>query len=279
MFDHTTDNKSFVDVYRELKEMDIVNCEFMLELKNPDLQGLDFTNPTIAEAVLMLEEARTNPWFYIREMLQVQTTEGKQFFKLTVERALVLYCMFNGISVVYNTHVRQKGTSTLLLAVAAARGLTREDKPYFTVGRDKLSMSNLKERLSICSSKCTMLALTMDPYIVASVATVDELNIAAAYDRVLKLKSIESTIVMDMTFMRDFTLENFIDLQLVSVVTPEFGSIYHVDHAAPLMFDKEDTKCEKAINTWPILLNKHLDNFTPESLDLETVPATVSIGH
>ena len=43
----TTKNKSFLDMYHYLKSIGIKNCEFMLTLIDPDLDGIDPHDPNL----------------------------------------------------------------------------------------------------------------------------------------------------------------------------------------------------------------------------------------
>ena len=60
----TTKNKSFLDMYHYLKSIGIKNCEFMLTLIDPDLDGIDPHDPHLNSYYKqkVLRECLCNYW-------------------------------------------------------------------------------------------------------------------------------------------------------------------------------------------------------------------------
>lgn len=87
MVDMNTTNKSFLDMHEYLKKKGIKNNAFMLELKNPDLAGVDphSTRLSLAQKAAILKEVRENYWYFLREVVRIPMVGGysPKEFKLT----------------------------------------------------------------------------------------------------------------------------------------------------------------------------------------------------
>lgn len=89
-----TTNNSFIEVYERLHNHGIKNCDFMLELNDHLLSGVDVHNPNLSEDMKrrIIEEAKNNIWFWLRECLAVDLGNGTTVpFKLNMLSATMIY--------------------------------------------------------------------------------------------------------------------------------------------------------------------------------------------
>jgi len=102
IFDHKTNNKSFLKMHLILKKMGIKNNKFFLALTQPELSGIDPHNlPNNSEELKMkiAYECYVNPWYYFREVVRVPTT-GKsngEMFKLNRANLSIIWLYFLNI--------------------------------------------------------------------------------------------------------------------------------------------------------------------------------------
>jgi hypothetical protein len=76
--DYDTSNTSFSDLAIKLKMMGVENNDFMLALHYPELKGIDphSSNLTVEQVLLITVETKINPWYYVREVVRVQSQGG-----------------------------------------------------------------------------------------------------------------------------------------------------------------------------------------------------------
>lgn len=89
-----TTNKSFINVYERLHNHGIKNCDFMLELNDHLLAGVDVHDPNLSNEMKLriLEEVKNNIWFWFRECLTVNLEDGTSIpFKLNILSATMIY--------------------------------------------------------------------------------------------------------------------------------------------------------------------------------------------
>ena len=74
IYDLQTSNKSFIRYVALLRKMGVKNAYFCLALLHPELQGVDPHDPNLDEMtkVLIWEECKENPWYFIREVIRIK---------------------------------------------------------------------------------------------------------------------------------------------------------------------------------------------------------------
>lgn len=113
-FDYKTTNKSFLKLQRLLQRKGIEDNNFMLEIKNPDLIGIDPYDESLPQEMkhLIFKECCENIWYFLREVAKViyQTGEKPVIDKVTLDisKLAQAYLFDMGISS-YVTTPRQTG--------------------------------------------------------------------------------------------------------------------------------------------------------------------------
>ncbi|CAH0448005.1 terminase large subunit [Vibrio phage vB_VpaM_sm033] len=112
--DYETKNTSFIDLAETYRKMGIVNCMFPLALIQPELQGVDPFSPdlTLHQKVMIANEAKYNPWYYLREIARVPVSGSPEPTMYLANRANVamMWCFLNGFDYA-NIMPRQCGKS------------------------------------------------------------------------------------------------------------------------------------------------------------------------
>ena len=107
----TTKNKSFLDMYHYLKSIGIKNCEFMLTLIDPDLDGIDPYDPNLNAYYKqkILRECLCNYWYFLREIVRLPSSGAKpMMYKLTRGNLALNFCQCLNLNVFYEAP-RQQG--------------------------------------------------------------------------------------------------------------------------------------------------------------------------
>lgn len=118
MKNYRTKNESFLRVSEQLRNNDVKNFDFMLELHDHTLLKVNPNDPNLDEytkAKVLLECAR-NIWYYFRECLQIRNQDGEMInFELTKLTAAMIYLVEQnrhqyvlGHRVSYKTHTAYK---------------------------------------------------------------------------------------------------------------------------------------------------------------------------
>lgn len=97
MKDYSTKNESFLKVHKLLKEKGIKNNDFMLELKDKSLLGIDTQDPNLSKEIKnkIKKECEENIWYYFREYLMVHLPAGgSTHFQLSSLTSAMIY-LFN----------------------------------------------------------------------------------------------------------------------------------------------------------------------------------------
>jgi hypothetical protein len=112
--DIKTKNQSFVRYAGLLKAMGVKNHAFCLALVNPALQGIDphSKDLTPKEMYMIAEEAKINPWYYLREIVRVPAVAGPEPMPLRANRGNIslFWLFFNHITTML-IQPRQTGKS------------------------------------------------------------------------------------------------------------------------------------------------------------------------
>lgn len=118
---YSTKNKSFLRLAQIYHSLGVKNCAFHLALHNPDLEHLDpfdVDNLTPTQMQAILYECMTNFWYYIREIMRVDSSASifGSPFKGNRSNIATYWLYFNHITVM-NTVIRQTGKTTSLKGV------------------------------------------------------------------------------------------------------------------------------------------------------------------
>ncbi|MFW6001974.1 MAG: hypothetical protein ACOCQD_01395 [archaeon] len=86
IYDFNTTNKTFIAVHNVLKEYGIKNNKFFLVLYDKDLIGVDPHDPDLSIEMQskIVQEVQRNFWYYIREVVILQTEGGRSRFMLHI---------------------------------------------------------------------------------------------------------------------------------------------------------------------------------------------------
>lgn len=95
-----TKNKTFILTNEELKQLDVINNEFMLELHNEELLNIDPFSPDLTdqEKSAIIKECTINPWYFLREIVRIPNNGELKPFELNQGNTAMLYLFFNGIN-------------------------------------------------------------------------------------------------------------------------------------------------------------------------------------
>ena len=93
-YDFGTRNKSFLQTALELKTLGIKNYYFMLEIHNPMVADTDpyKKNITQQEIKVLMEELKSNMWFYARTVARIRSDAGIVPFELHRGLAAAMWC-------------------------------------------------------------------------------------------------------------------------------------------------------------------------------------------
>jgi hypothetical protein len=93
-YDFGTKNKSFLQTALELKHLGIKNYYFMLRIDNPRVADIDPFKPNITpqEVSVLMQELRSNLWYYSRAVARIRSDAGIVHFTLHRGLAAALWC-------------------------------------------------------------------------------------------------------------------------------------------------------------------------------------------
>jgi hypothetical protein len=111
---YNTTNKSWVRLAGIFHKMGVKNCLFHLALHNPLLKDVDphSANLTEEEIIMIVQEAKENPWYVLREIIRIPPVAGVDPVMLKANRANVslFWLFFNHITTML-IQPRQTGKS------------------------------------------------------------------------------------------------------------------------------------------------------------------------
>ena len=103
MINKETTNKSFINMWHYLQDLNVENNSFMLELKNKDLKNKDITSKDIEQEVF--KECTNNIWFFFREYVKLiypismnNSDHLYMPFVLTPENMAMIYLYDKGVN-------------------------------------------------------------------------------------------------------------------------------------------------------------------------------------
>lgn len=149
IYDWDTENKSFIDVHKQLKLLGIKNNAFHLILLNPALKGVDPYDPNLSpnQIMMIIQECQLNIFYFLREVVRIpEQGAGPVRFKLDRGTLAALFCFANDINF-YLIKSRQTGKSVgicAMLAWAFKFGITN-GQFMFAGNKEKTPKENLKK--------------------------------------------------------------------------------------------------------------------------------------
>lgn len=116
IYDFKTKNRSFINLYKDLKKLGIKNNKFFLILYDTDLQLIDPYAPGLPKdyQLKVFLECLVNPWYFIREVLHIPAdgmpieVGGGVKYRIDRNNAAAWYLFLNGIDH-YQSKPRQQG--------------------------------------------------------------------------------------------------------------------------------------------------------------------------
>jgi len=112
--DFTTTNITWVRMASILKSMGVENHLFLLALHNPDLKGINPHDPNLSneQIVAIVVECKTNPWYFLREVLKVPAVASPDpvFMRANRLNIAMWWLFFNHITQ-FDIALRQVGKS------------------------------------------------------------------------------------------------------------------------------------------------------------------------
>lgn len=150
-----TKNKSFIKMSFYLKEKGLKNNTFFLTLLDPDLEFIDPYDPnlTIKEKAKVLNEIINNYWYFLREVVRIQTPGGSKMYELNPAFLAFHYLSELNISIYFEI-ARQIGKTTAVLVrkLYTYNFKSRNSKILFFHKTHAESKSNLSELKKIRDS-------------------------------------------------------------------------------------------------------------------------------
>lgn len=101
MVDGKTKNKSFIKIYKVLKDLGIKHNKFFLYLYDPTLQGVnvyDEENLTEELKLRIKTEIARNPWYFLREVIRIPVAGGFKKYELNRGNLAISFCMLNSLN-------------------------------------------------------------------------------------------------------------------------------------------------------------------------------------
>jgi hypothetical protein len=101
MIHFSTQNNSFLKMYKILQEFGVEDNTFFLRLDDETLLNidpLDEKNLTQEQKIRIHYEIKNNPWYYFREIIRIPTSGEKRMFELTRGTLAILWSIINDLS-------------------------------------------------------------------------------------------------------------------------------------------------------------------------------------
>jgi len=103
IIDVNTTNKSFIRMYKILKNKGIKHNKFFLILYDKDLVGVnpfDEANLTRELQIKINAEVIRNPWYFLREIVRIPVPGGLKRYELHLGNLAQSFCMFNSLNLI-----------------------------------------------------------------------------------------------------------------------------------------------------------------------------------
>lgn len=94
IYDYTTKNTSFLKMAKKLKDSGVKNWNFMLVLYDPKLKGIDpyEKDLSLEMKARIQKEVMINFWYYIREVVRINSTAQPVRYELHLGNMALHYC-------------------------------------------------------------------------------------------------------------------------------------------------------------------------------------------
>jgi hypothetical protein len=98
----TTDNVSFLKLYRILKDLGIQQNKFHLKLYDAGLATIDPHDPDLSREwkARVLKEVKQNFWYFIREIVRIPVAGGIKSYELHRGNLALSWCLMNNINTI-----------------------------------------------------------------------------------------------------------------------------------------------------------------------------------
>jgi len=102
IYDYNTKNISFIKMAKQLKDKGVRNWNFMLTLYDSKLQGVDpyDSNLSLEMQARIQKEVMINFWYYIREVIRINSTGGAVPYELHLGNMAMHYMQLKNIDVI-----------------------------------------------------------------------------------------------------------------------------------------------------------------------------------
>lgn len=151
IYDFKTKNRSFINLYKDLKKLGVKNNKFFLTLYDTDLQLIDpyaVGLPKDYQLKVFLE-CLVNPWYFLREVLHIPADGmpieigGGVKYRIDRNNVAAWYCYLNGIDH-YQSKPRQQGKTQDAVAkflYAYLFGTMSSQMLFFNKDQDQANMN------------------------------------------------------------------------------------------------------------------------------------------
>ena len=141
MIQYNTTNTSFIKLHYVLKEMGIKNNDFFLRLNNKELLNVNprDDNLPLDLKLMVLDEIKSNVWYYAREVVRIPAGGGEIQFKAHKLSIATIWCLINNLNTIVQGP-RQTGKTT---AVALTYGWFF----YFGANNTEMALYGISEEL------------------------------------------------------------------------------------------------------------------------------------
>lgn len=151
IYDFKTKNRSFINLYKDLKKLGVKNNKFFLTLYDTDLQLIDpyaVGLPKDYQLKVFLE-CLVNPWYFLREVLHIPADGmpieigGGVKYRIDRNNLAAWYCYLNGIDH-YQSKPRQQGKTQDAVAkflYAYLFGTMSSQMLFFNKDQDQANMN------------------------------------------------------------------------------------------------------------------------------------------
>ena len=151
IYDFKTKNRSFINLYKDLKKLGIKNNKFFLILYDSDLQLIDPYAPGLPKdyQLKVFLECLVNPWYFLREVLHIPADGmpieigGGVKYQIDRNNVAAWYCFLNGIDH-YQSKPRQRGKTQDAVAkfnYAYNFGALSSQMLFFNKDQDQANMN------------------------------------------------------------------------------------------------------------------------------------------
>lgn len=98
----TTENVSFLKIYRILNDLGIANNRFHLKLYDKTLVDVDPYDPdlTLEQKSRVIKEVKQNFWYFIREIVRIPVAGGVKGYELHRGNLALSWCLSNNINTI-----------------------------------------------------------------------------------------------------------------------------------------------------------------------------------